>query len=216
MARRLTGLRHGPGLLRHRRRSDRRTHSHATHMPLGSSPPRRATMISTPVRVWPEHGSAAPPVHTTGRACIYHDHSSTGQGRQALLCHCHAPRISPPGYAHGQDGTTTHRHTPWAGARTLLLATRKCQVQLPSRTLMSSTQATSQWRARPGPAPLLHSDAEVKAGPGIFSTGGPTTSRRTYSNPGESHQPRNGKQVNPTGITGFGTGKSRNTPNTFT
>ena len=200
MARRLTGPRHGPGLPCHRRRSDRRTHSHATHMPLGSSPPRRAVMISTPARAWPEHGSAAPPVHTTGRACIYHDHSSTGQGRRALLCHCHAPRISPPGYAHGQDGTTTHRHTPWAGARTLLLATRKCQVQLPSRTLMSSTQATSQWRARPGPAPLLHSDAEVKAGPGIFSTGGPTTSRRTYSNPGESHQPRNGKQVNPLGL----------------
>ena len=83
-------------------------------------------------------------------------HTSTGQGHRALPRHCHASRISPPGYAHGQDGTTTHRHTPWAGARTLLLATRKCQVQLPSRTLMSSTQATSQWRARPRPAPLRH------------------------------------------------------------
>jgi len=113
-------------------------------------------MISTPVRVWPEHGSAAPPVHTTGRACIYYDHSSTGQGRRALLRHCHASRISPPGYAHGQDGTTTHRHTPWAGARVLLLPTRKCQVQPLSQTLMSSTQATSRWRARPRPAPLQH------------------------------------------------------------
>jgi hypothetical protein len=206
MARRLTGLRHGPGLLRHRRRSDRRTHSHATHMPLGSSPPRRATMISTPVRVWPEHGSAAPPVHTTGRACIYHDHSSTGQGRRALLRHCHASRISPPGYAHGQDGTTTHRHTPWAGARALLLPTRKCQVQPLSQTLMSSTQ---------DPDPL-HFNTEVKPGTGTFSTGGPTTSRRTYSNPGESHQLRNGKQVNLTRITDFGTGTSLNTPDTFT
>ncbi len=78
-----------------------------------------------------------PPVHTTGRACIYYDHSSTGQDRRALQRHCHASRISPPGYAHGQDGTTTHRHTPWIGARSLHLPTRKCLVLLPSRTPMS-------------------------------------------------------------------------------
>ncbi len=35
-----------------------------------------------------------------------------------------------------------------------------------------------------GPAPLLHSGPDAKAGPGTFSTRGPMTSRRTYSNPG--------------------------------
>ena len=54
----------------------------------------------------------------------------------------------------------------------------------------------------------------AKPGTGTFSTGGPTTSRRTYSNPGESHQLRNGKQVNLTRITDFSTGMSLNTPDT--
>jgi hypothetical protein len=170
-------------------------------------------MISTPVRLWPEHGPAAPPV----RACIRYDHSSTGQGRQALPRHCHASGISPPGYTHGLDGTITHRHTPWAGARSLLhLPTRKCQVPLPSRTPRSpDSNFLPVAGPDPGPAPLLHSDPDTKAGHGTFSTGGPITSRRTYSNPGESHQLRNGKQVNLAMITGPGAGMPLNTPNTL-
>ncbi len=66
-------------------------------------------------------------------------------------------------------------------------------------------------------SPLLHSYPDAKAGSGNFSTGGPMTSRRTYSNPGdlESHQLRNGKQVNLAMITGPGAGMSLNTPNTL-
>ncbi len=68
----------------------------------------------------------------------------------------------------------------------------------------------------PGPLHVFTPTRDAKAGPSTFSTGGRITSRRTNSNPGESHQLRNGKQVNLTMITGPGAGMSLNTPNTLT
>ncbi len=77
-------------------------------------------------------------------ACSHH-----GPGLHPFRPHEHGPRTSttpapllrlrtlPPRYAHGQDGTTTHRHTPWAGTQIFYLSMRKGQALLPSKTLRS-------------------------------------------------------------------------------
>ncbi len=94
-------------------------------------------MISTPVTLWSEHGPAASLVHTTGRACIRFDHTSTRQGRQATPAPLLRLRDLASRYAHGQDGTTTHWHTTWAGYQIFYLSTKRGQASLPSRTLQS-------------------------------------------------------------------------------